>query len=60
MKTFRTIESWASSVGYVVEFESGVLYWHREGDYGSRSANSPQEVIESVLAEIRDSYKEEK
>ena len=55
MKTFQTIESWASSVGYEVEFD-GDFHWHREGDHRSKVAKSVQEVIDAILDEIKKSY----
>ena len=57
MKVFNTIESWASSIGYVVESESGRLFWQSENESDFRSAGDVKEVIDFILAEIRESYK---
>jgi hypothetical protein len=57
MKQFHTIESWASSVGYVVESESGRFFWQRENEREFRSSDSIEKVIDMILLEIKESYK---
>jgi hypothetical protein len=61
MHNFQTIESWASSVGYVVEKDERLGYvWHRENEISSRSCPTVSEVMDAVLEEIRRSYRGEK
>ncbi len=61
MHNFRTIESWASSVGYVVEKDDRLGYvWHRENEVSSKNCPAVAEVIDSILDEIRRSYQGEK
>lgn len=61
MHNFRTIESWASSVGYVVERDDRLGYvWHRENEVSSKNCPTVAEVIDAILDEIRRSYQGEK
>lgn len=57
MPKFQTIESWASSVGYVVEKDLRLGYvWHREDEISSKNCPTVGEVMEAVLEDIRRSY----
>lgn len=61
MHNFKTIESWASSLGYVVEKDDRLGYvWHRENEVGIKSCPTVSEVMEAVLDEIKRSYQGEK
>lgn len=62
MKKFFHIESWASSLGYVVEKkETGEGYtWHSEKTEIFKECSSVSETIEQILDEIRSSYEGEK
>lgn len=61
MHNFNTIESWASSVGYVVEKDDRLGYvWHRENEVANRSCSTVAEVMEAVLDDIKRSYQGEK
>lgn len=51
-----TIESWASSLGYIVEEQNGLYIWFKENDLVHKSCSSKEELIESILQEIKNSY----
>ena len=60
MRNFQTIESWASSVGYLVERDDSLGYvWHREDEMISKSCATVAEVMDAILDEIRRSYRRE-
>jgi hypothetical protein len=54
-KKFSTIESWASSIGYIVERTESGLVWYRENALNFRTCSSVSDVVESILTEIRES-----
>lgn len=58
MKTFRTIESWASNIGYLVEKnEHGPGYiWYRESHLDHKNSNTINELINDILNDVRKSY----
>ncbi len=62
MDKFRTIESWASNIGYVVERDEkiGRYVWHEENSTGFSTCHTVSEVIEAILDEIRRGYEGEK
>jgi len=60
MKVFNTIESWASSLGYVVENKNGCYEWHKEDDLSYRVSSCIKELMKDILEDISNSYKGEK
>jgi len=58
MKKFLHIESWASSLGYVVEKkETGEGYiWHSQKTEEFKECSSVSQTIDQILNEIRSSY----
>lgn len=57
--TFSTIESWASSIGYVVEKTDSGLVWYKEHYTRFYRCSSVEEAVSQILSEIRDSLKED-
>lgn len=51
---FPSLESWASSLGYVVEVHCGVFFVHKERE-SAVSAGSREEVMDFILGAIRNS-----
>jgi len=51
---FVSLESWAGSLGYVVERFGDLIFVNREGD-SSKSFRSEHEVMDHILLEIRKS-----
>ncbi len=60
MKIFKTIESWASNLGYVVEKKEYNYEWFKENEFRTNTAKTTQEVIDGIIFEIVSSYKGEK
>ena len=56
MKKFRTIESWASSVGYVVEPGAEGYFWYSENSLECNRCESVSDVIEQIIYDIKSSY----
>jgi hypothetical protein len=56
MGPYRTLESWASRLGYIVERTDSGWVWHRENGPASREVSSEREVIDAILGEIRSEY----
>jgi len=54
MNKFKTIESWASSLGYVVELDSNGYVWHKDSYTGR--GRTTQDVVEQILSNIKSSY----
>ena len=54
MNKFKTIESWASSLGYVVESESDGYAWHKDSNHAR--CKTVQDVVEQILSNIKSSY----
>lgn len=54
-KKFKTIESWASSIGYIVERTESDFVWYKEQTMEFRRCQTAHEVLDAILAEIRDS-----
>lgn len=55
-KKFKTIESWASSIGYIVEKTESGLVWYKEHTMLFNKCSSVPEVVEAILSEIRESF----
>lgn len=51
-----TIESWASRLGYVVETASGGYVWHRENERPRGPLETPLQVVDAILADLRAEY----
>lgn len=51
-----TIESWASSLGYIVEEHNTGYIWYKECDLSHKSCETIKEVMESILQEIKSTY----
>lgn len=60
MKSFYTIESWASSVGYLVEKNESKYIWFKEEKIEFHECSSIDEVMDQILSEIKKSYIGEK
>lgn len=60
MKIFKTIESWASSLGYVVERKNDFYEWHKEDEFFYKVSSCVEELMKDILEEISNSYKGEK
>jgi hypothetical protein len=56
--TFSTIESWASSIGYVVERTERGVFWYKEHYTRFYRCSSVDEAADQILSEIRESLKE--
>jgi hypothetical protein len=56
MKKFKTIESWASNLGYIVESDSDAYVCYKENDAVYVHCKTVRDVIEQILSEIRSSY----
>lgn len=56
MAKYSTIESWASSLGYVVESTSCGYVWHRENERSKGVLKTAEEVVEAILADLRSEY----
>jgi len=55
MTKFTTIESWASSIGYVVEKNDVGFVWYKENTLLFHRCSSAEEAAEQILSEIRNS-----
>jgi hypothetical protein len=55
MKKFYTIESWASSLGYIVERTESGFVWYKEHAMQFKKCSSVSEVLNEILLEIRES-----
>jgi len=53
---YMTIESWASSLGYIVEQNSSGYVWFKENEFSPRSCSTIEELLESILKEIKNTY----
>lgn len=60
MKSFHTIESWASSIGYLVENNESKYVWSKEDKIEFHECNSIEELMDQILSEIKKSYVGEK
>lgn len=59
MKNFLTIESWASSLGYVVNKKTNGYEWFKEdGPY--KSSACIEDLIKDILKDIENAYKGER
>jgi hypothetical protein len=56
MGPYRTLESWASRLGYIVERTDSGWVWHRENGPVSEEVSSAGEVMDAILGEIRAEY----
>jgi hypothetical protein len=56
MGPYRTLESWASRLGYIVERTDSGWVWHRENGSVSKEVSTANEVIDAILGEIRSEY----
>jgi hypothetical protein len=56
MGSYRTLESWASRLGYIVERTESGWVWHRENGPASMEVSSAREVIDAILGEIGAEY----
>ena len=56
MKKFNNIESWASSVGYIVEKVSDGYVWYPSDQQEYKNCATISDVIEDILSEVRLSY----
>lgn len=56
MGPYRTLESWASRLGYIVERTDSGWVWHRENGPISKEVSSVGEVMDAILGEIRSEY----
>jgi hypothetical protein len=56
MGPYRTLESWASRLGYIVERTGSGWVWHRENGPVSREVSSASEVVDAILREVRAEY----
>jgi len=56
MRKYQTIESWASSLGYIVERTSEGFVWHLEEEPPVNKCATVAEVLEAILGRIRSAY----
>lgn len=56
MKVFQTIESWASNIGYVVEYNESEYIWFKESKIEFHKCKTIDELIDQILNEIKNSY----
>jgi hypothetical protein len=59
MKKFKTIESWASNLGYIVESDSDGYVWYKENNFRASRCATVFEAIDQILSEIRSGYEGE-
>lgn len=55
MEPYRTLESWASRLGYVVEKTESGWVWHRENGPLQELPNAI-DVVEAILSALRLEY----
>lgn len=55
MSPYRTLESWASRLGYIVERTENGWLWHRENDPMQELPTS-KEVVEAILLALKSEY----
>lgn len=55
---FKTIESWASNLGYVVEKKETYdgYIWYKENDLNFNYSKDSSDTIDQILEEIRKKY----
>lgn len=56
MAKYGTIESWASRLGYVVEQTPCGYVWHRENEGVRGTLQTPEEVLDAILGDLRSEY----
>lgn len=56
MASYSTIESWASRLGYIVERTEDGYLWHLENEPSLGTLPTASDVVEAVLARIREEY----
>jgi hypothetical protein len=56
MNKFKTIESWASNLGCIVESDSEGYVWYKENGSKYAYCKTVQDVIDQILSDIRSSY----
>jgi hypothetical protein len=59
MKKFKTIESWASNLGYIVESDSDGYVWYKENNAKYAYCKTVQDVIDQILLDIKSGYEGE-
>lgn len=58
MSGFRSIEGWASRLGYVVEKnESGGYVWFKENEIKFKNCDTLEELMDQILLEIKISFR---
>lgn len=57
MNVFLTIESWATSIGYLVEKDDHGYIWYREHDLEPRRCSTVGDVMREILEDLKNSYK---
>ncbi len=57
---YKNIESWASSIGYVVEDNFDGYVWYKEGSVTQKKCRSADEVMDQILEDIRSNYQGER
>lgn len=55
MGPYRTLESWASRLGYIVERTETGWVWHRENG-PLRELPTARDVVEAILSVLRSEY----
>lgn len=55
MGPYRTLESWASRLGYIVERTETGWVWHRENG-PIHELSVAKEVVEAILSALRSEY----
>lgn len=55
MTKFKTIESWASSIGYIVEKTESAFVWYKENTLVFHRCSSSDDAVEQILSEIKSS-----
>jgi hypothetical protein len=56
MAAYRTLESWASRFGYVVEQTPAGYVWHAENEPASPEVATAAEVVEAILRRLKSEY----
>ena len=55
MGPYRTLESWASRLGYIVEKTESGWVWHRENG-PLQELSTSKEVVDAILSVLRSEY----
>jgi len=59
MAVYRTLESWSSRLGYIVERTPNGYVWHAENEPASPEVRTALEVVEAIVQRIRGEYQGE-